>query len=163
MKKFIKFLKKMSKSDRRTMITAIITTCIMLTCISTTTALLTSYAGPVENTFTIGNINLELTETSGDTYQLIPGSTVFKDPTVTVIEGSEDCWLFVKIRKDNNFDEYLSYVIEDGWISLDGHSDVYYRSVTDVDVNRSYNVLRDNAIVVRDDITKEKMGNISSA
>lgn len=38
----------------------------------------------------------------GNTYKLIPGSTYFKDPKVTILEGSEKCYVFVKVTESHN-------------------------------------------------------------
>lgn len=76
-----------------------------------TLAYLTSTTGTVENTFTVGNVNITLTEAPVDehgqkvdgdrvtanSYKLYPGKTYHKDPTVFVGNTSEACWVFVKV------------------------------------------------------------------
>ena len=54
------------------------------------------------NTFTVGNINIELDESSfnAKNANLVPGTTIAKNPTVTVKANSEDCFVYVMI--DNN-------------------------------------------------------------
>lgn len=62
----------------------------------------------VVNTFTVGNVNIRLDEAvvnelgqttgndrteDGNTYHLIPGMTYTKDPTVTVVNGSESAYV----------------------------------------------------------------------
>lgn len=61
----------------------------------------------VVNTFTVGNVHLKLDEAAvdengaptgerteaGNQYHLIPGKTYTKDPTVTVIKGSEESYV----------------------------------------------------------------------
>lgn len=74
-----------------------------------TLAYLTSQA-TVTNTFTAGNVAITMVEsvvneygvkltgtTDKNTYKLIPNHTYVKDPTITVGENSEDCFVFVKI------------------------------------------------------------------
>ena len=81
-----------------------------------TLAWLTASTGEVVNTFTVGDINLTLDEsilTAGtlntDTrvtkndYHILPGTTQPKDPIVTVVDGSEACWLFVEITENHNY------------------------------------------------------------
>lgn len=77
-----------------------------------TLAYLTSKTGPVNNTFSAGNVAITLDEAKvttagvkdGDTrvteneYHLLPGSTYVKDPTVHVDEDSEACWIFVEVN-----------------------------------------------------------------
>ena len=73
-----------------------------------TLAWLSAKTAPVRNTFTIGDIDIDLTETTGETYIMVPGNDLAKDPKVTVKAGSEDCWLFIKIEKSDNFDDFLT-------------------------------------------------------
>ena len=125
--------------------------------VATTTAYLISLAGPVDNVFTIGNIDLTLTETTGESYQLIPGKIIKKDPTVRVAGGSEDCWLFVKVTKTSRFDDYITSEIEDGWTHLGGFDGVYYRHVTKSAGGSEFGILKDNSMTVVDTLTEEKM------
>lgn len=155
-------LKVIFKENKRIMIIICATTLIASICAGTTVALLTAVSGPVENVFTIGNIDLELAETTGNSYKMIPGHSIKKDPTVTVKTGSEDCWLFIKIDKTEGFDNYFSYQLEDGWTHLGGFDGVYYRSIVNVKTNVSFNILKNNSITVRDDLTEEKMSAITS-
>ena len=53
-----------------------------------TVAWLTDKTVTVENTFTVGNIAIELKETQR-TYKMVPGQTIDKDPKVSVKAGSE--------------------------------------------------------------------------
>ena len=104
---------------------------LVLCCaIGGTLAWLSAKTDPVKNTFTVGDINIDLTETTGETYKMVPGNTLGKDPKVTVKAGSEACWLFVKVDKSANFDTFMTYAIADGWTALSGVDGVYYRDVT---------------------------------
>lgn len=63
-----------------------------------TIAWLMAKTDPVVNTFVSGDINITLTEPSFDSsqiYKAIPGDVIQKDPTVTVLKGSEDCYVRV--------------------------------------------------------------------
>lgn len=113
-----------------------------------TLAWLTDKTESVTNTFTTSNVDITLTETTGPNYQMIPGFTITKDPKVTVNEGSEDCWLFVKVEKSSNFDTFMTYTIADGWTALDGEQGVYYRSVMKNAPKKSFSVLKDNTVSV---------------
>lgn len=89
---------------------------VLLVCLSVgaTLAYLTSTTQVVTNTFTVGNVTIDLDETDvtvyGDKdtdarvkaneYKLIPGHSYTKDPTIHVAAGSEKCWLFVKVVND---------------------------------------------------------------
>ena len=128
-----------------------------------TMAYLTAATGPVVNTFTIGNVGLTLEENKGTMvdgkhqFKMVPGNTIEKDPTVTVTAGSENCWLFVKLVKANNFDTYLTYAMADGWTELtgvEGVAGVYYREVTQSETAQEFAVLANNQVTVRDTVAQ---------
>lgn len=125
-----------------------------------TLAWLTATSKPVVNTFTTSDIDITLTETKGGDkreFKMIPGWTIEKDPKVTVVEGSEDCYLFVKLDKSANFDDYMEYEMADGWTALDSVKGVYYRIVETNDMGTEFSVLKDNQVTVKGDVTKEMM------
>lgn len=122
-----------------------------------TVAWLVAKTEPVVNTFTYGNINIALAETTGTNYKVIPGTVIEKDPKVTVKPGSEACYLFVKVEKVGTFTG-MSYEIADDWTELE--SGVYYRLVDAVTADTSFEVIKGNKITVSSDLTKE---NIPSA
>ena len=129
-----------------------------------TVAWLVAKTEPVVNTFTYGNINITLAETTGTNYKVIPGTVIEKDPKVTVKDGSEACWLFVKVEEVGAIStittDPVHYAIDTGWAQLkdkDGKdvSGVYYRLVDAVDNDTAFNVLKDNKIIVSGELTKE--------
>ena len=131
--------------------------------VGTTLAYFVAMSREVINTFTIGKIKIELTETTGTNYALVPGMAVQKDPKVTLKSGSEACWLFVELRKENAFDSYVGYQIADGWSALTGEDGVYYRAVQKTGADTSYEVLKDNQMTVWDTLTEEQASLITQA
>lgn len=121
-----------------------------------TLAWLTDTTGPVTNTFTVGDINITLAETTKD-YKMVPGNTIAKDPKVTVLKDSEACWLFVKIEESTNLDAFITYAVADGWTALAGESGVYYREVAASDGDQVFSVLKDNQVTVNSTVTKDMM------
>ena len=115
---------------------------------------------PVENTFSPSTINIALEGTKKD-FQMVPGCTIAKDPTVTVLNGSEACYLFVKLDKSENFDAFLEYRIAVGWTALDGVTDVYYRQVETDGIGTGYSVLQNNQVTVKGTVTKESMDSLT--
>lgn len=116
-----------------------------------TLAWLTDQTAEVKNTFTVGDINIGLTETTTD-YKMVPGNTIAKDPTVTVKANSEACWLFVKVTESENLDTFITYAIAEGWTELqDG---VYYREVPASNADQTFSVLAGNAVTVNNTVTK---------
>lgn len=121
-----------------------------------TVAWLTAQTGPVVNTFTTSDIKVELKETPKE-YKMIPGYTISKDPTATVLDGSEECYLFVKLDESTNFDDYMTYEMADGWTALKDVNGVYYREVKTADIGTPYSVLKDDQVTVKGSVTKEQM------
>ena len=87
----------------------------VLTIAGTTLAYLTS-TDKVENTFTVGNVSIKLDEAKVNTdgtlvegaervkinsYKLMPGHTYIKDPTITVLKGSEESYVRMKVTFNN--------------------------------------------------------------
>ena len=121
-----------------------------------TIAWLTDQTEEVKNVFTVGNINIDLDESDELDLKMVPGKTILKDPVVTVEKGSEACWLFVEVE-ESNFENYMTYVIADGWNALEGVDGVYYRVVPATTSAEVFHVLKDDAVTVRDTVTKDMM------
>lgn len=150
------------------LVVVLLTTCA----IGGTLAWLVDQTDSVVNTFTYGDINIDLEETptpddddNPDTneYEMIPGEDMVKDPKVTVKEDSKANWLFVKLEKSENFDDFMEYEIAAGWIPLKDAQDqviegVYYREVSEVvKEDIVYEVIKDNKVHVKESVTKEML------
>lgn len=146
---------------------------VLCTVIGGTLAWLVAETKPVVNTFTYGDINITLEETDtnkdGDddpntnTYPMVPGHTIAKDPKVTFKASSENAWLFVKLEKTANFDDFMTYEMADGWTKLDTVDGVYYREVSKADTDAVFTVLKgddenpDGKVTVKNEVTKEML------
>lgn len=141
----------------------VLTLCAVLLVVATvmgTLAYLTAETQEITNTFTVGNINITLTENKGGEnkeFKMVPGCTIDKDPKVKVVDGSEDCILFVKVEKANDFDTYLTYEMAGGWNELTGNAGVYYRTVKSTDAVKEFSVLKDDKVMVKTDVNKTQM------
>ena len=127
---------------------------LVVTTVFVTMAFLTS-EDSVQNTFTVGEVTISLDELDVDDdkvltdnkeytkdgrtttrdkaneYKLIPGKTYIKDPIVHVEEGSEPCYLFVKVENglvgaEANTNTIASQLAANGWYQVNGISNVYY-------------------------------------
>ena len=127
---------------------------IVCATVAGTLAWLTDTTDPVVNTFTVGDINITLTESDGLDLKMVPGQPIEKDPKVTVKDGSEACWLFVKIEKSANFDSFMKFEMADGWNALTGHEGVYWREVAATTADTDISVLKDNKVMVLETVTK---------
>ena len=108
---------------------------VVLIGIAGTLAYLKAETTPVINTFSPSNIGLTLEETATpggsateNTYKMVPGVAISKDPEVTVT-ADIDCYVFVKVEESTNFDTYLTYTISD-WNPVPNETNVYYREVS---------------------------------
>ena len=133
---------------------SIVAVVLVICCaIGGTLAWLTDKTASVKNTFTVGDINIELTETTTN-YKMVPGNTISKDPKVTVKANSEACWLFVKVEKSANFDSFMTYDMADGWTELPSVTGVYYREVAATTAATDFSVLKGDSVSVKDTVTK---------
>lgn len=123
------------KKGMKLFVLAICVVALAVVSVIGTLAYLTDSA-EVVNTFTVGNVHLRLDEAEidengnntgkrtekGNQYHLIPGQTYIKDPTVTVIKGSEESYVRM-IVTINCYDEltaifgdpFLPQYFVEGW------------------------------------------------
>ncbi len=91
---------------------------------------------PVKNTFTVGNITMKLDEAKVNTdgtpvenadrvteneYHLLPACTYTKDPTVTINEGSEECYVRMRVYFEAKEDAPDTFVLADALAVLFGN------------------------------------------
>ena len=132
------------KTRSKALLSALCAVLLVVASVMGTMAYLTSQA-EVTNTFTVGNVQIELDEADVKTdgtyetnhddrvdsneYHLLPGHTYIKDPTIHVATDSEDCWLFVQITDEiaaiQDADTIATQLAENGWTPVDGTTNVY--------------------------------------
>lgn len=140
---------------------------IVVCVVGGTLAWLTDKTPDVKNTFTTSDVSITLVETKGGNnkeFKMIPGYTIDKDPKVTVLAGSEKCYLFVKVAESDNFDSFMTYDMATGWTQGDGTdipSNVYYREVETSTANQEFGVLKDNQVTVSGDVTKTMLNDLT--
>lgn len=94
----------------------------------------------ITNTFTVGNVAIELKERKMNTetgalaegselvdeindIKVVPGRTIYKKPVVFVKSGSEDCWLFVKV--EGKLLTGGDFVLNNNWEAVEGQDNWY--------------------------------------
>lgn len=147
----------LTNKQLKSIVTALSIVLVICLTVAGTITYLQDSTDPVVNTFTTSDVSIKLEETTGGTYKMVPGDVIPKDPTVTVSADSEDCYVFVKIEKTENFDTYLTAVIADGWEKVSTQDNVYYRVVKNSDKDREFSVLADDQVTVNPTVTKEMM------
>ena len=139
-----------------------------------TVAWLVSESESSVSTFTLGDINIKLTEAESESQPLkiIPGVGIRRSLKVTVDPNSEACWLFVKVEETNWPDlketdgttRKVSYSVDvqNGWTALNSHPGVYYREVSAEDAQRgdAYDV--NCNVTVSQMLTKAEVNSIAA-
>lgn len=136
-----------------------------------TLAYLTAQTTEKINTFTVGDISIELTEpdwTAGTgSEKILPGDEVPKDPTVTVKANSEACYVYVAIDNGLKLDDGTLAgtlnIDSANWnvVKTSGDTTVYrYKEV--VDTGAADTVLPDvfTTVTVSPSITSENIGQL---
>jgi len=155
---------------------------LVVTSVYVTMAFLTS-EDSVKNTFTVGKVAISIDESDVDSdgtvvngsdrveaneYHLIPGHFYVKDPIVHVADGSEDCWLFVKLNnglKDIIAPETIeTQIAENGWTLINADNNIWaYNEVVseneNIPVFESF-TLTDDADISSYATIKDAEGNI---
>lgn len=138
-----------------------------------TLAWLIATTTPVQNTFVAGDIgDLDLDETTGDEYIIIPGTEITKNPVVTFSGNNIKAYVFLKVdapkwtvsttdtthtyTMGNN---EMSWVLK-GWTELE--PGVYYNAV-DPDANETWHLIDGDKITVSSSITKDTIKSFESS
>lgn len=155
---------------------------LLLGCVTGgTLAWLTSKPEAVVNTFTTSDVTITLDEEKGGDdkeFKMIPGWTIDKDPKVTVLANSEDCYVFVVVEEGNKLRDFISYGIVPGWNQLENDGavvpGVYYRVVNTNTAKQTFSVIGYEAgtpeapnfipdkVLVKDSVTKEMMNGLTT-
>lgn len=128
-------------------------------------AYFTDKTDPIMNTFTVGKVDIELDETTGENYHVVPGTEIDKDPKVTVKANSEASYVFVKVEKSQDFAalaEKLTYGMAEGWTELDNVDGVYYRVVNKAGNDQAFPVLANDEVTVSDKLTQADLAGKTS-
>lgn len=103
-----------------------------------TFAYLQSQTDDTINVFNTNQVTVDLVESTGSEYDIIPGTSQDKDPTVTV-DNTVDAYVFVEVTDTTQ--DLVKYDIAGGWIPFDGHEGIYYREVGAADETKEFSVL----------------------
>lgn len=171
------------RSTLKKMIAVLSIILVMLVGVAGTLAYLQVKTGSVQNTFAPSNIDLTLAETpteggtaTENTYKMIPGVKIDKDPKVTV-KADIDCYVFVEVTETANFDTYMTYAIASGWKLFDATTgeateiaagtdlDGTYILVREVSADaakngKEFSVLANDQVMVPNTVTKTQMNDL---
>ena len=89
-------------------------------------------------------------------------SKTWRGENGTVKEGSEPCWLFIKVDASANIDTYLSYAVNTSvWAPVPGHAGYWYCKVDASSADVQHFILADNQVMVNESVTKADMDAIA--
>ena len=152
-------MKRQIKKKTLILVMALVLTCCCL--IGTTYAWLVD-KDTTTTTFTVGNIDISMYEPAATNRRIVPGGTYTEDPRAIVRANSEDCWLFIKFNKSDNFDTFLEFTIADGWTELTEGSGIYYRFVEMSDEDQTFEILKGNVVTAKGTSTKAQYDTVNS-
>jgi hypothetical protein len=163
--------KRSRRSALKVALISFVSCLLVFSVIGGSIAWLMTSTDPIVNVFTYGDIRITLDETKGEElsdgryFKMTPGKYIDKDPKISVLADSEDCWLFVKVEESSNkpISDYLEYAIADGWTALDGVTGVYYRTVDNSTEAQTFSVLKDDKVYVKESVTLEMLQVLDSS
>ncbi len=151
------------KKLKKVLLSIVALTLVAALSVAGTLAYLQSETDDVVNTFEANQVTVTLTEDK-QAYNIIPGTTETKNPTVTVT-NSIDCYVYIEVTDATSLADgkkLVEYEIETGpnaWQPLEGYTNVYYRevAVNAADADKTFNVLKDNKVTYPASLTNEDM------
>ena len=113
----------------------------------------------ITNTFTVGNVRIRLYEGTKETpistlsFISVPGKRYNKNPTIEVLEKSEDCYLFFEVIRTPGNETNLQYDLNVAeWMPYNVPNDssrlVYVRKVEEADTPQEFPLLQNNSVSV---------------
>lgn len=125
--------------SKKKILTLVLALALIATCaISGTVAWLIDEEQSIANTFTIGDIDIELKDATISVDTFVPGDAIAVNSNVVVKANSEDCYLFIKVTDTNNDYSSLSSTkaiqwavntAASEWKQVPGLTDYWYREV----------------------------------
>ena len=153
---------QLSKLTRKSSLALMSLVLVLALALSFTAAYLWSVSNdgtPITNTFDTNDVEIDVDETTGDEYEILPGTSDPKDPSVTVT-ATTPTYAYVVVT--DNTQGLVTWSPADGWELLESETDeetgivtcVYYREVkpvVDEDGNKTqteftYDFLDDNEV-----------------
>lgn len=124
----------MKKTKKRFIALFTLIALVSVTAIGVTYAYLSSTTAAITNTFTVGDVQINLTEPAfvpADEHILVPGATLAKNPTVTVLANSEDSYVAIKVTVPKALDSLVTL----DWNTTDWQ---LVEKITDTDNSNNY-------------------------
>lgn len=183
----------MSKNTRtRILLTTVAALLLVCVAVGGTIAFLQAQSTTVTNTFTPTGIAIKLDEstykpednsliepkiTTGNTYELVPGKNLPKDPVVTVLDDETDVDLFVFLNVDKdwtlvegethkyyfNSQPDITFTVDTAWKVVPNETHVFYTTWANNSDSDAFNVIKDTTVYVANTLTETDMATIPEA
>jgi predicted ribosomally synthesized peptide with SipW-like signal peptide len=173
-------------TKRKTIYTILAVVLVCCIAVAGTLAYLTAQTSEVKNTFTstdtLGKIDLKeheatvndkgvytlgAAEVTSNSYKVLPGVNLPKDPFITITDKSDVAsYLYVEVVDELGENSGLSYALTSDWTKLNvkgaNGGDVYvYQNgllITDTNAPATVSILKDNVVTVGQDVNVDKNG-----
>ena len=146
----------MKKISKKTLIAILSVTLALVLVVGATIAYLQDATDVKTNNFVPSTIDVELTETTGDTYKIIPGTSQAKNPKVTYSTPDVPAYVFVEVTDNTN--GKVIYSIASDWTQVPDYPNVYYMEVAAGNVNTTgVSVLQGDQVSYAYGLTKEEI------
>jgi predicted ribosomally synthesized peptide with SipW-like signal peptide len=173
-------------TKRKTIYTILAVVLVCCIAVAGTLAYLTAQTSEVKNTFTstdtLGKIDLKeheatvndkgvytlgTAEVTSNSYKVLPGVNLPKDPFITITDKSDVAsYLYVEVVDELGENSGLSYALTSDWTKLNvkgaNGGDVYvYQNgllITDTNAPATVYILKDNVVTVGQDVNVDKNG-----
>jgi predicted ribosomally synthesized peptide with SipW-like signal peptide len=134
--------------------------------VGATMAYLTSMTDIKVNTFTIGDVKIQLDEPKWDakdaSHNFVPGVTLPKDPTVTVKANSEDCYVFMFVDSPSKWKNFITIngMNTKIWKKVKGYTGIYLykeavvKQTKDSQLPALFTGVTPNVLLSHDDLAK---------
>lgn len=157
------------KNMKKILVLSLAAVLLVAVSVGGTVAYLTATTNAVENTFTPSNVGVSISESVPNTFKIVPGVDMKKDPKVTVT-NDVDCYVFVQITETNwPANDLLDYAVASGWTQV-GSENVWSREVAaDADTREFFVLaggagnLADGQIIVSENIDMDYMKTLTDS
>lgn len=113
---------------------------------------------------TDGTYILSGEQVTQNTYILMPGVDVPKDPKITITgKTAVPAYLYVEVLESKNFPDEVTYTMAEGWLPLEGVPNVYYYEtpITGTPAALTISILKNNTLTVCDQLPRGSTGTLS--
>ena len=138
---------------RKSLVAALGVVLVLLLAVGVTMAYLQGKTDTVINKFKDNEVDISINETTGNDYNILPGTEQDKDPTLTVT-ATTPAYAYVEIT--DNTQNLVTWELNDGWTALGtSYPNVYYRELPGQSSAYTFPLLKDNKVSYSSTLTTQ--------